>query len=300
MDCVGGSMGQCPVTLGSRIRHTRGTRGITVREMAVRLGVSPATISAVENGRTSISAVRLTEVAQVLEVSIDDLLATGSDEPLPGGAVSAATQWRHYEPLRFDVPLTAALGVFLEVGYHGATMRQIAGRAGLSVPGIYHHYASKQDMLVKIFDAAVDELTARCELVLAETEDCVERFRRLVENFALFHTHRRQLAFVGASEMRSLEEPDRSRIMSSRNRIQKFIDAEVGRGSQQGVFAVDDPREAARAVVTMCTGLTQWYSPAGTDSAEEVARRYVGYALGMVRAQAQSDARQRATTTDEP
>jgi hypothetical protein len=44
--------------------------------------------------------------------------------------------------------------------------------------------------------------------------------------------------------------------------------------------------------VTMCTGLTQWYSPAGADSAEDVACRYVGYALGLVR--------YRATITDEP
>jgi AcrR family transcriptional regulator/DNA-binding XRE family transcriptional regulator len=280
-----------PVTVGSRIRHTRGTRGITLREMAVRIGVSPATVSAVENGRTAISGPRLTEMARALGVSIEDLLSPvdgeKADPPAP-----AATGWRHYEPLQFDVPLTAALDVFLEVGYHGATMRQIAGRAGLSVPGIYHHYASKQEMLVRLFDAAVNDLFRRCELVSAGTDDCVERFQELVENFALFHTHRRELAFVGASEMRSLEEPDRSRIMALRSNIQRFIDDEVRRGHDAGIFAVDDPREAARAVVTMCTGLTQWYSPAGADSAEDVACRYVGYALGLVR--------YRATTTDEP
>ncbi len=39
--------------------------------------------------------------------------------------------------------LLAALECFVERGYHGTTIRQIANRAGVSVPGLYHHYASK-------------------------------------------------------------------------------------------------------------------------------------------------------------
>lgn len=269
--------------VGTRIRHARGERGITLRELAYRLGVSPATMSAVENGRTGINVLRLSEVASILDISTTDLLAPADAADAESSPGTTAVHWRHYEPLDLDAPVAAALEAFLEVGYHGATMRDIASRAGLSVPGIYHHYASKQEMLVKIFDTAVRDLTWRCERVRAEVDDCVTRFRLLVENLALFHTHRRELAFVGASEMRSLEEPGRSRIMAGRSNIQQILDTEVQRGCEQGVFAVDDPREAARAVVTMCTGLTQWYSPAGAASAEEVARRYVGYALGLVR-----------------
>lgn len=269
--------------VGTRIRLARGERGITLRELAYQLGVSPATMSAVENGRTGISALRLIEVASILDISTADLLAPADAVDAGSCPAATSTDWRFYEPLALDAPMTAALEAFLEVGYHGATMRDIASRAGLSVPGVYHHYASKQEMLVTIFDTAVRDLTWRCERVRAEVDDCVSRFRLLVENLALFHTHRRELAFVGASEMRSLEEPGRSRIMAGRSNIQHILDTEVQRGCEQGVFAVDDPREAARAVVTMCTGLTQWYSPAGTASAEEVARRYVEYALGLVR-----------------
>ena len=38
----------------------------------------------------------------------------------------------------------AAYDLFLEQGYHGTSMRQIAGRAGLAVGGIYNHYAGKE------------------------------------------------------------------------------------------------------------------------------------------------------------
>jgi hypothetical protein len=43
------------------------------------------------------------------------------------------------------------------------------------------------------------------------------------------------------------------------------------------------PKEAARAVVTMCTALPQWWSPNGPSSPEAVARQYVGFALDVVR-----------------
>ncbi|BBY89456.1 TetR family transcriptional regulator [Mycolicibacterium tokaiense] len=284
---VRGGEDSLAIALGARIRHTRGIRGITLREMAVRLGVSPATMSAVENGRTGISALRLTELARVLEVSTDDLLTplpqSGSATDVPVAGDPALQDWRRYDRLAFDGPLMAALEAFLEVGYHGSTMRDIARRAGLSVPGIYHHYASKQEMLVRILDATMTDLARRCDLVLAEADSAVDRFRLLVENLALFHTHRRELGFIGAAEMRSLEEPGHSRIVAMRNTIQGLVTAEVERGHREGVFAVDEPREAARAVVTMCTGLAQWYSPGGSASAEQVARRYVGYALDLVR-----------------
>ncbi len=45
----------------------------------------------------------------------------------------------------------AACALFLEQGYHGTSMRQIAERAGLALGGIYNHFASKED----IFQALV-------------------------------------------------------------------------------------------------------------------------------------------------
>jgi len=40
----------------------------------------------------------------------------------------------------------AAYGLFLENGYHGTSMRQIAERAGLALGGIYNHFSSKDDI----------------------------------------------------------------------------------------------------------------------------------------------------------
>lgn len=47
----------------------------------------------------------------------------------------------------------AAYALFLEQGYHGTSMRQVADRAGLSLGAIYNHFTSKED----IFQALVIE-----------------------------------------------------------------------------------------------------------------------------------------------
>ena len=54
------------------------------------------------------------------------------------------------------------------------------------------------------------------------------------------------------------------------------------RGAQPGP-ATPRPYEAARAVVTMCTALPQWFSAAGPATPEQVAAQYVDFALALVR-----------------
>lgn len=40
----------------------------------------------------------------------------------------------------------AACALFLQNGYHGTSMRQIADQAGLSLGGIYNHFSGKEDI----------------------------------------------------------------------------------------------------------------------------------------------------------
>ncbi|GAB1515083.1 TetR family transcriptional regulator [Actinophytocola sp. KF-1] len=261
--------------VGLRLRAARRAAGLTLRETARSLDVSVGTWSAVENGRTRITGERLRAAARLFRTSTRRLLAAPT---------SAGTTWRDFGPLDLDPPLAGALEAFAELGYHGARIRDVAQRAGLSAPGIYHHWPTKQHLLVALLDLTMADLSARCRAARAEGDGPVERFTLLVECLALFHTHRRELGFIGASEMRSVDEPDRTRIAALRQDVQRMVDDEVAEGVRRGVMATPLPHEAARAVVTMCTALPQWWSPTGPSSPEVVAGQYVGFALDVVRA----------------
>lgn len=277
--------------LGRTVRGLRRARGLTLRELADLIGVSPATLSGIENGRTGVSTQRVAEIADVLGVAVERLFASPGEpgvlaltvQPGQPGQPGPPGAWREYAPLHLDAALAGALSSFLEFGYHGATMRTIAERAHLSVPGLYHYYPGKQDMLVALLDLTMADLRARTDAALGEAADPVGRFTHLVECLALFHTHRRELAFVGATEMRSLAPRARDRVAALRVDEQRLVDVEVEAGVRLGLFATDRPHEAARAVVTMCTALAQWFRADGPTSPEDVAAQYVDFALGLVR-----------------
>ncbi|WP_030609591.1 TetR family transcriptional regulator [Streptomyces fulvoviolaceus] len=283
--------------VGARLRAARKARGMSLRALAGRIGVSPATMSQVELGRTGLSVSRLGEIARVLGTTVGDLIdgatpvAPPTRTPRQATATSRSAHaqedpdWRSYPPHPFDPVLEAALAEFLEVGYHGTSVRGIAQRCGMSVAGLYHHYASKQEMLRRILDLTMTDLLRRSRAARAEGRGPAERFCLLVENLALFHTRRRELGFVGASEMRSLE-PDSHRIIAGlRTEQQSMVDHEVGEAVAAGLFRTRHPHEAARAVVTMCTALSQWYRPGGELSPEGVAAEYVQFALDLMRFQ---------------
>jgi len=268
-------------TIGERLRGARASRGLSLRTLAAQLDVSPATLSAVENGRTGLTAVRLTRVAELLDVPVEQLLVRTAPLRRPQ-LPSSVSRWREFGPLVLEPPLAGALAAFVELGYAGATMRDIGRRAGLSVPGLYHHHASKQELLVALLDLTMTDLLARSTAARAEGRDPVERFTLLVECLALFHTHRRELAFIGASEMRSLEPAARERVATARTEQQRMVDEEVAAGCRSGAFTTPRPKEAARAVVTLCTALPQWFSLDGPATPEQVAAHYVVFALDIV------------------
>ncbi len=67
-------------------------------------------------------------------------------------------------PHRRDQILAAALGLFHEHGYHATGMDEIGAAAGITGPGIYRHFRSKEDILETL-------VRERGERVLAEVED---------------------------------------------------------------------------------------------------------------------------------
>ena len=70
--------------MGGRLRAERTARGLSLRDLASRLGVSPSLISQVETGRTSPSVSTLYAIANELDVSLDDLLFNDR-RPMNGG-----------------------------------------------------------------------------------------------------------------------------------------------------------------------------------------------------------------------
>ena len=277
------------------VRRARLAAGLSLRAMAARIGVSPGTLSALENGHTRVSVERLQQVADVVGETAADLLVTPTPRFGPVSALGEASvvasselgAWRRFEPLVLGPVVGAALAAFVDTGYHGATVRDIAARAGMSVAGLYHHHRSKQELLVALLEVTMADLRWRVDAARVSTDEPTDRVAAVVEALALFHTYRRDLAFIGASEMRSLDVRGRRRIAALRSGVQHALDTEVdaalvvARARGRGVDTAS-ARLGARAVATMCTSLPQWFRVGGPTTPEELAVQYATYALALL------------------
>ena len=89
--------------LGDRLRVARGARGLSLRTLADRLGVSPSLISQVERGLARPSVDTLYAMARELEVSLDELLF--ADAGGGGGGSAERDESGAAEPVARDAEL---------------------------------------------------------------------------------------------------------------------------------------------------------------------------------------------------
>lgn len=267
---------------GAEIRRARLAAGLSMRGLAEKVGVSAATVCAIEKGTTGLTVGRLHAIAAALDMAPGRFLTPIDVCRESAPRYHPKASWREFPALAIDSVLDGAIECFVDTGYHGSSMRELAARIGVGVSSIYHHYADKQQLLVSILNVTMSELAWRVDAARAEATDSCHEVALIVEALALFHTHHRKLAFIGASEMRSLEDPNRRRITRARDRLQYILDQAIDQALLDGFLDTPYPRSAGRAIATMCTSLPQWFRVSGPLAPEEIARAYVAFALSML------------------
>lgn len=170
-----------------------------------------------------------------------------------------------------------------EHGYHGTSVRDIAELAGVSAAALYHHFQSKHGLLELILIRGVDHIHARTEAaLLAAPANPVDRLRAIVAVHVSRHLNAQREAFVSNTELRGLEPAARAVIVSRRDLQQRLFDQIVQDGVDQKVFTTPYPKDASRAIVTMCSAVAGWYNPKGPLSVDQLVERYQEFALGIV------------------
>lgn len=87
---------------------------------------------------------------------------------------------------RYDRQLARVLGhaarIFCEKGYEGASMRDLSRACGMSLAGLYHYFASKEELLYLIQKHAFQTIIERARERLKQSADPEERIRIFLEN----------------------------------------------------------------------------------------------------------------------
>jgi len=190
--------------------------------------------------------------------------------------------WREFGPLELTPILDAALDVFQENGFHGATVRHIARRVGQTVPSLYYHHDSKEGVFTALLELGTGEVAWRVRAAAEEAPGRPDlQFVNVIEAIVLYMAHRSRLAALDG-ELRHLSPPNRQRYAERRKEVETVLREVVEAGTREGIFTPAEPAETARALLGMCQAIGRWYRPDGPLRPEELAERYVDIALMTV------------------
>lgn len=178
--------------------------------------------------------------------------------------------------------LAVAVAVFIEQGYDATSVSSLAARLGLSKSALYHHFASKEQLLGVALDEALDGLEGVLAAAEAEPGTAGERLASVLQRAVGVLVAR--LPYVTLLlRVRGNSEVERAAL--ERRRAFDHQVTELVRAAQaEGTVRTDvDASIATRLLFGMVNSLVEWYRPAGPESAADLAADVMTVALDGLR-----------------
>jgi AcrR family transcriptional regulator len=167
--------------------------------------------------------------------------------------------------------LQAAARLFVERGFDGTSMYEIAEALGVTRTAIYYYYKNKEAILVALTNN-ITRVAAQLAEEAAQHKDLspLQALRAIVErHLRLIIDHAEQFRIVERSEERL---PPRLRAAAAdyRRTVLANFSAVIERGIRSGDFRPTDARVTALAIIGMCNWTAWWFQPGGRKSRDEV------------------------------
>jgi AcrR family transcriptional regulator len=135
----------------------------------------------------------------------------------------------------------------------------------------FHHFPSKQAMLLAVMEEGLAEGLRRSEAVLALRLPLAEKFRRLVRShLGTIHDKGHDFIPVLLYDWRSLTPANRRRVIALRDRYDALWDRMLEELAREGLIA-GDPQVARLFVLGAINWSAKWYRPGGRLSVDELA-----------------------------
>jgi AcrR family transcriptional regulator len=176
---------------------------------------------------------------------------------------------------KFERVLGTGAAVFAREGYDRATVRQVARETGMSLAGLYHYFASKEELLFLLQYHTFDSILAELERKLEKVRRPRERLRLVVENhLGHFLAHMNELK-VCVHEMASLQGEYYLRVQDLRRRYFRTTIAIVEEVAEEAGHSELDARLATLYLFGMLNWIYMWYPAAGKVSKAELTQQLV-------------------------
>jgi AcrR family transcriptional regulator len=175
-----------------------------------------------------------------------------------------------YGPKTLEAIRKAGLRLIFEHGYEAMSLRQLAAEVGIQVGSLYNHITTKQELLFDLVQDHINELLRQLDLALEGKEQPIERLRAFVAFHVSYHMTRKREVYIANSELRSLDPKNYEAVVALRSAYEQRLSDILCQGVASGVFEVVDVQVATFAIISLLTGLCNWYRPGGRLTKEAI------------------------------
>jgi AcrR family transcriptional regulator len=182
-----------------------------------------------------------------------------------------------YEQRRLEV-LRAAAKTFNRLGFHIATLDDVADELGVTKPAIYYYARSKDELLAACGQLAIESLEAALDRSGAPEHSAADRLRRFFALYAdiICGDFGRCLVLT---EPRDLAPKSRKINVAGRRALNLAVRDIIREGIAEGSFRRCDERTLAIALFDAFNGLARWFSPRGPASLSTTVDQYLAIFL---------------------
>ncbi len=178
------------------------------------------------------------------------------------------------EPSRAEEILEVAARLFYERGYQSVSTRALAQAAGIQGGSLYHHFASKEEMLYRITEYGSEGFFAGLAPILTGEGSFSDRLDRFVRAYVRSYWERRYSIAVLFRESGNLSPEHADELRQVRRRFQQRFQRFIADGLAAGEFSVPDAKVAGIAILDLLNGIDNWWRTSGRLGIPEVAETY--------------------------
>jgi TetR/AcrR family transcriptional regulator, cholesterol catabolism regulator len=171
---------------------------------------------------------------------------------------------------RRDRLIEAAAGLFRKHGYDRTSVRQLAESVGILSGSVFHHFSSKEDILLAVMRTTITVMIQRLGQANDNQQPPQARIRNLIRTeLELLHGDTRDGVAVTFFQWHSLSEDNQRQVLSMRDKYEAiWLDA-LGQARQCGLIQTDP--FITRRLLTGAHGWTiYWFKADGSMSLDQL------------------------------
>jgi AcrR family transcriptional regulator len=178
--------------------------------------------------------------------------------------------------------LKSAAAAFRRLGYHGATVEQIATALHMKKGNLYYYFRNKEDILFACHQYSLDRLMEILDDVLASGLPPDAQLRTLI--IAFVHTILDELHGTALFlDLEALSPAHLKAVIQRRDRFDHGVREILNRGAAERIFTPGDPKLASFAILGAVNWIPRWFRPEGPATSDEIADRFADFLLGGLR-----------------